>query len=119
MRIIISENKLNRAIFKWLSGKYDDLQIYDHDYQPWVLYVDNNGDVIFVYNTKDNVLYFTNNFIKFLYDIFSINFEQTKYILSEWFEQHTGLKSYQVLGWNFDEDWKKIARWETKKRLSN
>jgi molecular chaperone GrpE (heat shock protein) len=54
-----------------------------------------------------------------LYDIFSIDVEQTKDILSEWFEKHTGLKSYKVLGWSFDEDWKKVVRWETKKRLSN
>jgi hypothetical protein len=119
MKIIISENKLDRTIIKWLSGKYGDLKIYDHDNQPWVLYVDKNGEVIFLYHTNDKELYVTKDIIKFLYDIFSIDVEQTKDILSEWFEKHTGLKSYKVLGWSFDEDWKKVVRWETKKRLSN
>lgn len=121
MRIIISENKLSRAINKWLSGKYGDLEIYDHDNQPWVLYADKNGDLIFLYHTKDNMLYFTKDFIKFFWDIFSINVEQTKVILIEWFEKHTGLKSDNALGWDFSDasDWKKVVRWETKKRLSN
>jgi hypothetical protein len=119
MKYIITESKLNRAVGKFLSKEYGDLEIYDHDNQPWVLYVDKNGELIFLYHTKDNELYVTKDIIKFLYDIFSIDVEQTKDILSEWFEKHTGLKSYKVLGWSFDEDWKKVVRWETKKRLSN
>jgi hypothetical protein len=120
MRIIISENKLNRTIIKWLSGKYGDLEIYDHDNQPWVLYANKNSELIFLYNTKDNMLYFAKDFIKFFWDIFSINVEQTKNILIEWFETHTGLKSNDALGWDFSDasDWKKVVRWETKKRLS-
>ena len=119
MKYIITESKLNRAVGRFLSKEYGDLEIYDHDNQPWVLYVDKNGEVIFLYHTKDNELYVTKDIIKFLYDIFSIDVEQTKDILIEWFEKHTGLKSYKVLGWSFDEDWKKVVRWETKKRLSN
>ena len=119
MKYIITESKLNRAVGRFLSKEYGDLEIYDHDNQPWVLYVDKNGEVIFLYHTKDNELYVTKDIIKFLYDIFSIDVEQTKDILIEWFEKHTGLKSYKVLGWSFDEDWKKVVRWETKKRLPN
>jgi hypothetical protein len=119
MKYIITESKLNRVVGRFLSKEYGDLEIYDHDNQPWVLYVDKNGELIFLYHTKDNELYVTKDIIKFLYDIFSIDVEQTKDILSEWFEKHTGLKSYKVLGWSFDEDWKKVVRWETKKRLSN
>jgi hypothetical protein len=119
MKIIITENKLDRVIGKWLSKNYLGMDIYDHDNQPWHLYVDKNGEVIFLYHNNDKELYVAKDIIKFLYDIFSIDVEQTKDILSEWFEKHTGLKSYKVLGWSFDEDWKKVVRWETKKRLIN
>jgi hypothetical protein len=118
MKIIITETKLNKTINKWLSDKYGDLKIYDHDNQPWVLYVDKNSEVKFLYHTKDNELYVSKDIIKFLYNIFFIDEKQIQSICNHWFEEHTGLKSYKTLSWNFDEDWKKVVRWETKKRLS-
>jgi len=119
MKYIITESQLDRAVGRFLSKEYEDLEIYDHDNQPWVLYADkNDNEVKFLYHTNDNELYVAKDIIKFLSDIFSIDFEQTKDILREWFEGHTGFKSYKVLGWSFDEDWKKVVRWETKKRLS-
>jgi hypothetical protein len=29
------------------------------------------------------------------------------------------LRIGKVITWNFDDDWKKVVRWETKKRLIN
>ena len=68
MKYIITESKLNRAVGRFLSKEYGDLEIYDHDNQPWVLYVDKNGELIFLYHTKDNELYVTKDIIKFLYE---------------------------------------------------
>lgn len=120
MRFIISENKLDRVIGKWLSKQYENLEIYDHDNQPWVMYVDKNGDIIFLYQYKENELYVDMVVIKFLINMFSIDEEQIKPILKNWFEEHTGLKTYKVMFWNFTDasDWKKVVRWESKKRLS-
>ena len=119
MKYIITENQLDRFISKWLSKEYTDLEIYDHDNQPWCLYVNKDGEVIFLYHTKDNELYVSKDVMKFLIDMFSIDVEQTKDILREWFEKYTGLNSYRVYSWDFfDADWKEIVRWETKKRLS-
>ena len=67
MRIIISENKLDRVISKWLSKNYSELDIYDRDHQPWHLYVNKDGEVIFLYQNKEKELYVANNVIKFLY----------------------------------------------------
>ena len=101
MKIIITENKLDRVISKWLSENYSEMDIYDHDIQPWSLYV-------------------ANNVIKFLYDIFSFE-KPIQPICGNWFEKHTGLKVEKVLTWDFSDasDWKKVVRWETKKRLIN
>ena len=101
MKIIITENKLDRVISKWLSKNYSEMDIYDHDIQPWSLYV-------------------ANNVIKFLYDIFSFE-KPIQPICGNWFEKHTGLKVEKVLTWDFSDasDWKKVVRWETKKRLIN
>jgi hypothetical protein len=120
MRIIISENKLDRVISKWLSKNYSELDIYDHDHQPWALYVDKDGKVIFLYQNKEKELYVANNVIKFLYDIFSFE-KPIQPICGDWFEEHTGLKVEKVLTWDFSDasDWGKVVRWETKKRLIN
>jgi hypothetical protein len=121
MRIIISENKLDRVISKWLSKNYSEMDIYDHDIQPWSLYVDKNGEVKFLYQFKENELYVSKDIIKFLYVIFFIDEKQIKSICGNWFEEHTGLKVEKVLSWDFSDasDWGKVVRWETKKRLSN
>jgi hypothetical protein len=119
MKIIITENKLDRVISKWLSKNYSKMDIYDHDNQPWHLYVDKNGEVIFLYQNNDKELYVAKSVIKFLYNIFSIDEKQIQSVIANWFEEHKGLKTYKTLSWNFDEDWKKVVRWETKKRLIN
>jgi hypothetical protein len=118
MKIIITESKLDRVISKWLSKNYSEMDIYDHDIQPWSLYVDKNGEIIFLYQNKEKELYVANNVIKFLYDIFSFE-KPIQPIIGNWFEEHKGLKTYKTLSWNFDDDWKKVVRWETKKRLIN
>ena len=120
MKIIISENKLDRVISKWLSNQYGDLDIYDHDTQPWCLYVDKNGEVIFLYQNNDKELYVAKNVIKFLCNIFFIDEKQIQSICGNWFEEHKGLVTNRTLSWDFSDasDWKKVVRWETKKRLS-
>jgi hypothetical protein len=120
MKYIITESKLNRAVGRFLSKEYGDLEIYDHDNQPWVLYVDKNGELIFLYHTKDNELYVTKDVMKFLINMLSIDEEQIKSIFKDWFEEHNNLKTYKVIRWDFNDasDWKKVVRWETKKRLS-
>ena len=120
MKIIITENKLDRVISKWLSKNYSEMDIYDHDIQPWSLYVDKNGEVKFLYQFKENELYVSKDIIKFLYDIFSFE-KPIQPICGNWFEKHTGLKVEKVLTWDFSDasDWKKVVKWETKKRLSN
>ncbi len=122
MKIIITENKLDRVIGKWLTKNYSEMDIYDHDNQPWVLYVDKNGEIIFLYHYKDNELYVSKDVMKFLIKIFSIDDDkQVKPIIGNWFEEHNDLKSYKVIPWDFSDasDWKKVVRWETKKRLIN
>ena len=58
--------------------------------------------------------------MKFLINVFSIDDTQAKSIFKDWFEEHNNLKTYKVIPWDFSDssDWKKIVRWETKKRLS-
>jgi hypothetical protein len=118
MRVIISENKLDRVIGKWLTKNYGDLKIYDHDNQPWVLYVDNDIETIFLYHNNDKELYVAKSVIKFLINIFSIDENQIKPIIGDWFQERNDLRTNKVLLWSFDEDWKKVVKWETKKRLS-
>lgn len=120
MKITITENKLQKVIDKWLSKKYSELDVYDHDNQPWIMYVDKDYEIIFLYQHKENELYVDKSVIKFLFNIFFIDEQQIKSILKNWFEEHTGLKVGKVLSWDFSDasDWKKVVRWETKKRLS-
>ena len=119
MKIIITENKLDRVISKWLSKNYSKMDIYDHDNQPWYLYAGKDGEVIFVYQYKSNELYVAKSVIKFLYNIFSIDEKQIQSIIGNWFQKHNDLRIGKVITWNFDDDWKKVVRWETKKRLIN
>jgi hypothetical protein len=121
MRIIITENKLDRVIGKWLSKNYSKMDIYDHDNKPWSLYVDKNGDVIFLYQNNDKELYVAKDVMKFLFNIFSIDEDkQIKPIIGEWFQKHNDLRIEKVLVWDFSDasDWKQVVKWESKKRLS-
>ncbi len=96
------------------------MEIYDHDNQPWVLYVDKDYETIFLYQTNDKELYVAKNVIKFLINIFSIDENQIKPLIGDWFQERNDLKTNKVLPWDFSDasDWKKVVRWETKKRLS-
>lgn len=120
MKYIITENQLDRFISKWLSKEYTDLEIYDHDNQPWSLYVNKDSEIIFLYHSKDNELYVSKDVMKFLINVFTIDDKQIKSIFKDWFEEHNNLKTYKVITWDFSDssDWKKVVRWETKKRLS-
>jgi hypothetical protein len=121
MKIIITENKLGRFISKWLSKNYSEMEIYDHDTQPWNFYLDKNGEIIFIYHYKDNELYVEKDIMKFLINMFSIDDVRIKSIFKDWFQEHNDLKTEKVIPWDFKGvgSWKKVVRWETKKRLSN
>jgi len=111
---------LDRVIGKWLSKNYSEMDIYDHDNQPWCLYVDKNGEIIFLYQHKANELYVSKGLMRFLSNIFSINEYHIGPIIGGWFQEHNDLRIEKVLTWDFSDvsDWKKVLRWETKKRLS-
>jgi hypothetical protein len=117
MKYIITENQLDRFISKWLSKEYMGLKIYDHGNKPWTLYVDKDGEIIFLYQSIDNELYVSRDVMKFLSNMFSIDDVQVKTILEDWFQEQNELMVVKVIPWNFDEDWNKIFRWETKRRL--
>ena len=119
MKYIITESQMGRAVGRFLSKEYGDLEIYDHDNQPWVFYIDKNGEIIFLYQNKEEELYVSKDVMKFLINILSIDDGQIKSIFKDWFEEHNNLKTYKVIPSNFNHsDWEKVIKWETKKRLS-
>ena len=120
MKYIITESQMDRAVGRLLSKEYGDLEIYDHDNYPWVFYLDKNGEIIFLYQNKEEELYVSKDVMKFLINVFSIDDKQIKSIFKDWFEEHNNLKTYKVIPWNLNDasDWKKVVKWETKKRLS-
>ena len=121
MKIIITENKLEKVITKLLSKDYSEMDIYDHDGQPWVFYVDKYGEIILIYQQSEKDIYFTRDVMDLLCDTFTIDVEILKHVIKNWFTQKYNLKVVKVIPWNFNDasDWKKILKWETKKRLSN
>lgn len=94
MKYIISENKLDRVVLKWLNKNFGNLtEVVKGDK---TYYVDKNKLPLFFYrqNVKDGFIYFNYERIWLLLGpIFGLNVLQKREILSRWLE-----KSYNLVG---------------------
>jgi hypothetical protein len=97
MKIIITENRLNSVILKWLDNKFGNLtEVVKGNYTQ---YVDQDGYVLISYltNVKEVVLIDYIRIWRLLINIFGMKSEQIQDILKIWLEETYNLKEIMPL----------------------
>jgi hypothetical protein len=97
MKIIITENRLNSVVLKWLDNKFGNLtKVVKGDYTQ---YVDQDGYVLISYltNVKQIIVIDYKRIWKLLLDIFGMKSEQIQDILKIWLEETYNLKGVTPL----------------------
>jgi len=98
MKIIITENKLEKAAISWLNKNYGDLESFETEKYPDYIFYKKGNDVIFDYNKKNGYVYVSYGEIwSFLSSFFSMEYEQIQDITKVWVEEHYNLRGITTI----------------------
>jgi hypothetical protein len=98
MKVIITENKRNRAITKWLDETYGDLEKYSAPGSfRYIYYRDNNGGNVFNFNRNTGVVTIVNEILyQDLKHMFGLNGYELNDILIPWLMERYNLHVEKV-----------------------
>jgi len=112
MKIIITENKLEKAAISWLNKNYGDLEPYETEKYPDYIFYKKGKEIIFDYNKKNG--YVTVNYEEiwsFFESFFGMKYEQIQEVLNYWLEETFKLEGYtprgRVLG--LIKSWRRLS----------
>ena len=89
MKYIITESKLNRAVFKWLNSEYGDLEQFEMEKYPNHIFFKKDGEFIFYYNKKNGYVGISYDKIwSFLESFFELKYKEIQVLTKEWVEEH-------------------------------
>ena len=89
MKILITENKRNQIVIKWLNSKYGDLTPYETEKYPDYIFFMKDGKLIFVYIKKNGYVGVSYDKIwSFLQNFFGLEYEEIQDLTKEWVEEH-------------------------------
>jgi hypothetical protein len=98
MKYIISENRLNDAIYQYINDRYPDLQPYQIDDNTYILFYNGNyhyGDLVLRYYYESKLLVF---YKMEDYDLLTGYFEDIwKPIFAEWFYKRYELSVRKII----------------------
>jgi hypothetical protein len=113
MKLIITENKLNDVVIKWLNKNYGNLKPYETDEYPYSIFYIRDKEVFFEYNKKNGFVYISYDDIwSFLENIFSMEYEQIQEVTKLWVEEHYNLRVTTT-------DWKSIRSYGGWRNITN
>jgi hypothetical protein len=93
MKYIITENQMNRAVFKWLNLEYGDLTPFETEEYPDYIFFMKDGEVVFEYNKKNGYVGISYDKIwSFLKSFFGLEYEEIQELTKEWVEEHYKLR---------------------------
>lgn len=93
MKLIITENKRNRVIIKWLNSEYGDLTPYETEKFPNYILFMKDGEVIFGYDKKYRGIYVSYSHIwSFLKTFFELEKKEIQDLTKKWVEEHYNLR---------------------------
>ena len=99
MKIIITENKLERVAINWLNKNYGDLELFETEIYPDFLFYRKGDKVIFDYNKKNGEVYISYDEIwSFFESYFGMNFQQIQYLTKVWVEEQYKLGVTTTMG---------------------
>jgi hypothetical protein len=92
MKLIITENKRNQIVIKWLNSEYGDLTPFETGKYPDYIFFKKDGEVVFDYNKKNGFVFISNEKIwSFLESFFGLEYEEIQDLTKEWVEEHLKL----------------------------
>lgn len=98
MKLIITEDKMNNVVTKWLNKDYGDLR---KSASPgsfnFIHYKDENNVTVFLFNRNTGIVTITNKTLyHYLKDMFGLSGYELNDILIPWFEQSYNLHVEKV-----------------------
>ena len=97
MKLIITENKRNDIVIKWLDKYYGDL--FSHSSPgsiKYIHFIDKNNNTIFDYNRSVSVVEFRDDVIQELVSMFNLNVKSINEILIPWLKKNYNLHVEKV-----------------------
>lgn len=89
MKLIITENKRNRVIIKWLNSEFGDLTPFKTGKYPNYIYFMKDGEVVFDYNKKNGSVAVSNDKIwSILESFFELKYKEIQDLTKQWVEEH-------------------------------
>lgn len=89
MKILITENKRNQIVIKWLNSKYGDLTPYETEKYRELIFFMKDGKLIFDYNKKNGYVGVSYDKIwSFLENFFGLEYKEIQGLTKEWVEEH-------------------------------
>lgn len=93
MKFIIKEDRLRSIIFKFINSQINIIDGEDG------LYGDSNSKYyVLFFNKRYNTLFVSFEMIHMIQGLFSLDYRDSKTVISRWFEQKTGEISREVIG---------------------
>jgi len=112
MKVVITENRLERIAIKWLSDNYGDLEPFESEKYPDNIFYRKGDNVIFEYNKKNGVVYIDYNEIwSFFESYFDMEYLQIQDLTKIWVEEHYNLRVTTTLRSPFEGSirWRNIT----------
>ena len=107
MKIVITENRRNEAITKWLNQEYGDLKRFNPN-NRYIHYIDNYDNTIFVYNDRTGLVTIEDEYLqRDLSSMFGLDGYELNNILIPWLEERYNLQvplvKFQETTWHCNE----------------
>lgn len=97
MKVLITENQLERSVIKWLNSEYGNLESFETKEHPGYIFFIKDGQVIFDYNKKNGEVTISYNKIwSFLENFFGWGHFQIQRFTKEWVVEHYKLRVTRV-----------------------
>ena len=93
MKVVITENRLERIAVKWLNDNYGDLEPFESEIYPDNIFYRKGDNVIFEYNKINGVVLINYNEIwSFFESYFDMEYQQIQDLTKIWVEEHYNLR---------------------------
>ena len=93
MKVIITESQKDRAIIKLLNLEFGDLEQFETEEYPDIIFFMKDGEVIFDYDKKNGDVGISYDKIwSFLESFFGLEYREIQDLTKEWVEEHYKLR---------------------------
>ena len=86
-------DNLKNKIIKYLNSEYGDLEQFETEEYPDIIFFMKDGEVVFDYNKKNGIVYISYDKIwSFLESFFGLEYREIQDLTKKWVEEHYKLR---------------------------